>query len=118
MSILSSAVKSELNGSKNQLQDVSADIAKEFKNFLCDVEDWFKSSNSLTGDDFTKAKEQLNQRIKTARAVIDDASGNILQQARRTAALTNQYAHQQPWTVVGTSAAVSFLLGYLLASRD
>jgi len=118
MSILSSALKSEINSSKNEIQDASADISKEFKNFLYDVEDLFKSSNSLTGDELAKAKEQLNQRIKKARATLDDASGNILQHARRTAALTNQYVHQQPWTVVGTSAALSFILGYLLASRD
>jgi len=118
MSILSSAVKSEINNSKNEIQDASADISKEFKNFLYDIEDLFKSSSSLTGDDLNKAKEQLNQRIKKARATLDDASGNILQHARRTAALTNQYAHQEPWKIVGAGAAIGFLLGYALAPRD
>jgi ElaB/YqjD/DUF883 family membrane-anchored ribosome-binding protein len=118
MSIFSSAVKTELNSTKHDIQDASADISKEFKNFLSDVEDLFKSSTSLTGDDLNKAKEQLNQRIKKARATLDDASSDILQHARRTAALTNEYAHQQPWKVVGAGVAISFLLGYALASRD
>lgn len=118
MSFLSSAVKSDLNNSAHQIQDASSDIAKEFKKFVGDIEDLFKSSNALTGDELAKTKKQLDQRIKTARTSLNDASGNILQNARRTAALTNQYVHQQPWTVVGTGAALSFLLGYLLASRD
>ena len=118
MSILSSFVKTELNGSKNQIHDSSADITKEFKNFLCDVEDLFKSSSALTGDDLAKTKQELSQRIKTARATIGDASGNIVQQAIKKAALTNQYVHQQPWTIIGTGVALSFLVGYLLARRD
>jgi len=118
MSILSSFLKSEFKGSKNQIRNSSADITNEFKSFLCDVEDLFNSSSALTADEVSKAKEQLNQRIKTARATMRDASGNIVQQAFRTAASTNQYAHQQPWKVVGTGVAISFLIGYLLASRE
>lgn len=118
MSLLSSTIKSDLNSSKNQIQDASADITKEFKNFIFDIEDLLKSSNSLTGDDLIKVREQLNQRVKKARTIIEDASENIFQHARRSAALTNEYVHQQPWTVIGASTAVSFLLGYLLASRN
>lgn len=118
MAILSSAVKSELKSTKHDIQDASADISKEFKNFLSDVEGIFKSSTSLTGDDLNTVKEQLNQRIKKARATLDDASGNVLQHARRAATLSNEYAHQQPWKVVGAGVAISFLIGYALASRD
>ncbi len=118
MSFLTSAVKSDYNSSKHQIQDASSDIANEFKSFVCEIEDLIKSSSAFTGDELSKTKEQLNKHIKKARNSLDAASGNILQNARRTAALTNQYVHQQPWTVVGTSAALSFLVGYLLASRD
>ena len=118
MSILSSFLKSEFKGSKSKFQDSSADIAHEFSNFLCDVEELFKSSSALSADELAKAKEQLNHRIKSARATMGEASGNIFQQAYRTAAKTNQYAHQQPWKVLGAGVALSFFVGYILARRE
>ncbi|RZK20783.1 MAG: DUF883 domain-containing protein [Flavobacterium sp.] len=118
MSFLSSATKSELNSSKRQVQEASVDVLNEFKSFLNDVEDLVYSTSSLTGDDLVKAKRQLKQRISVAKDAIGDASGNILQQARKTAKVTNHYVHEQPWKVIGTGAAVSFLIGYLLSRRD
>jgi len=117
MSFLSSATKTELNNSKHQIQEASADVLKEFKSFLNDVEDLVQSTTTLTGEDLAKAKSQLKQRINTAKETIGEAGGNIFQQARRTANLTNHYVHEQPWTVIGTGAALSFLVGFLLASR-
>lgn len=118
MSFLSSATKSELNSSKQQVQQASADVAKEFKSFLNDIEDLFQSTTSATGEDLVNAKAQLKQRISSAKEVIGDASSNVFQQARKTAALTNNYVHEQPWTVIGTGVALSFLVGFLLARRD
>lgn len=118
MSFLSSATKSELNSSKHQVQQASTDVLKEFKSFLNDVEDLFQSTSSLTGEDLAKAKTQLKQRISTAKETIGDASGNVFKQARKTAALTNNYVHEQPWTIIGTSVALSFLVGFLLARRN
>lgn len=118
MSFLSSATKSELNSAKHQVQESSTDVLKEFKSFLNDVEDIFQSTASLTGEDLTKAKAQLKQRINSAKETVGEASGNVFAQARKTAAITNNYVHEQPWTVIGTGVALSFLVGFLLARRD
>ena len=118
MSFLSSATKAELHSSKNKAQESATDVLKEFKSFLSDVEDLFQSTTSLTGDDLVKAKNQLKQRISVAKENIGDASGNVFKQARKTAAITNNYVHEQPWTVLGAGIAVSFLVGFLLSRRD
>lgn len=118
MSFLSSATKSEFNSSKKQVQEASTDVLKEFKSFISDVEDLYQSTSSLTGEDLAKAKTQLKQRIRVAKDTIGDASGNVLKQARKTAAITNNYVHEQPWTVIGAGIAVSFLVGFLLSRRD
>lgn len=114
----SNSLKSEYVNGKNQLQHASADISKEFKSFLSDIENLFKETTSLTGDDLVKAKAKLNQRIEVAKESIGATSGSLAQQARKTAEVTNHYVHEQPWTVIGAGAAISFLLGFLLARRD
>ncbi len=95
----------------------SSSISNEFHSFLNDVEDLFKATTSLTGEDLAKAKAKLGARIESAKESIEDISGTIVQQARKTAAVSNHYVHEQPWTAIGAGAVVSFALGYLLARR-
>jgi ElaB/YqjD/DUF883 family membrane-anchored ribosome-binding protein len=106
---------SNLDGS---FRKVASGVSNEFHNFLCDIEDLFKSTTSLTGDDLARAKAKITARIDSAKESVEDAGASISQHARKTAAMTNTYVHEQPWTVIGAGAAVSFLLGFLLARRS
>ncbi len=110
-------IRSDINNGKAHLQNLGSDISKEFKTFVADIENLVKESASLTGEDLVRAKAKINQRIDAAKQCADQTGSTILQQARKTADLTNHYVHEQPWTVVGTGAVVSFMLGFLLARR-
>ncbi len=90
----------------------------EFYNFLADIEDLFIATSTLTGDELVKAKAELSKRINTAKASMTDASHSIAEQAQKTATITNTYAHDKPWQVIGAGSAIGFLLGYLLARRS
>lgn len=118
MSFLSAVKKSELKSAKKHIENSSADLADEFKSFLDDMEDLFHSTTSATGEDLVKAKAQFKQRVKAAKANLGGTGENILQQARKTAEVTNDYVYRQPWTVIGAGVALSFLLGFVLARRD
>lgn len=96
----------------------SSAISNEFHSFLNDIEDLFKATTSLTGDDLARAKAKLSERIDAAKETAEELSENIVQRARKTADITNHYVHEQPWTVIGAGAAAGFLLGYLLARRS
>lgn len=117
MSILSRTVKTEPS-SKDKIHEASIDIANEFKSFVSDIESLLKETASLTGDDLAQAKIKLNQRISAAKQCISNASDTMLDQARKTAARTNDYVHEKPWTIIGAGALVSFVLGMLLGHRD
>lgn len=101
----------------NEKPQKASAISNEFHSFLNDIEDLFKATTSLTGDDLARAKAKLSERIDAAKETAEELSENIVQRARKTADITNHYVHEQPWTVIGAGAAVSFLLGYLLARR-
>ena len=107
----------DLNSFNENTQKTASAISNEFHNFLQDVEDLFKSTTSMTSDDLAKVKAKLNTRIEAAKEVVGDVSDDLAYKARRTAAITNHYVHEQPWTVIGAGAAVSFLIGFLLARR-
>lgn len=113
----SNTLKSELANSKQQAQHASKDLSKEFKNFLTDIEDLFKETTSLSGEDLARAKAKFNDRLKSAKATVSETSETLTEQARKTAAATNKYVNERPWTAIGAGVAVSFLVGYLLASN-
>lgn len=118
MSILSHAVKTDPGNSKDKIHEASTDLANEFKSFVADIESLVKETASLTGDDLAQAKIKINQRIIAAKHSIRTTSDTMLDQARKTATRTNEYVHEKPWTIIGTGALVSFVLGMLLGHRS
>lgn len=118
MSILSHTRKTPPLGSSDKIQDVSADIAEEFKNFVNDVELLVKESAYLSGDDLARAKIKLNQRINAAKHYLNNARNKLVDQTQKAATATNTYVHEKPWTAIGTGAVVSFVLGLLLGQRN
>lgn len=104
--------------SKDTGADDSSGLAREFHNFVADMEDLIKATTNLTGDELQRAKAKLNQRIESAKNSMEGMGETIVNHARKTAESTNTYVHEQPWTAIGASAAVGLLLGYLLARRS
>lgn len=99
-------------------QKASAVVSHEFHSFIADIENLFKATTHLTGEDLAQAKERLRVRIEAAKVAAENAGESISRQARKTAQATNQYAHDKPWTVVGAGVALSFIAGYLISRRN
>lgn len=109
------SIKADAANAKTQ---ASSGVAREFNNFITDIEDLIKSTTNLTGEDLQKAKDKLNERIAAAKESAAEVGETVVARARQTAETTNTYVHEKPWSAVGASAAIGLLLGYLLARRD
>jgi ElaB/YqjD/DUF883 family membrane-anchored ribosome-binding protein len=96
---------------------VQSGVSREFHSFIADIEDLVKQTTSLTGDDLEHAKDQLVKRIATAKESIEDVGSDIVNQARKSVAATNEYVHDQPWNAIGAGAVAGMLIGFLLARR-
>ncbi|MNZ27713.1 hypothetical protein D3C78_449340 [compost metagenome] len=91
--------------------------SRDFYNFLADVEALIKETTTLTGAELEQTRAKLSERISAAKESIGELGDNIAQQGRKGAAATNDYVHEQPWKVIGASAAAAFLFGLILARR-
>jgi ElaB/YqjD/DUF883 family membrane-anchored ribosome-binding protein len=112
---------SNLDGQVNNLhanthQQPSA-ISLEFKNFLADIEHLMTEATAMTGDDLVQVKSKLNDRIAAIKHSFDDMGDSLSSKARRSAAVTNNYVHEQPWVAIGAGAAIGLLVGFLAARR-
>jgi ElaB/YqjD/DUF883 family membrane-anchored ribosome-binding protein len=94
-----------------------AAVAREYKSFVADIEDLVKATTLLTGEELARAKAKLMERVASARKSAEEVSESIVQQARKSAAVTDRYVHEEPWKAVGIGAAVGLVIGLVLARR-
>ena len=110
--------KSLEKSAKDTLDEGRSGVSGEFKSFVSDIEDLVKSSASLTGDELEKAKQKIGDRINQAKSSFEDVKESIVDRAKKTASVTDDYVHEQPWTAIGAGAAIGLFVGFLLARRD
>lgn len=92
-------------------------LKQEFQNFVADLESLISATTSLTGDELSKARDKLSERVSTAKDSLQAMSSDVVSRARDTAKATDEYVHEQPWKSMGVSAGIGFLLGMLVARR-
>ena len=59
-------------------------------------------------------KEKINDRLRRTKQSLDEIRAETQAKARRAVRITNNYAHDHPWRVVGTAAAMAFVVGLLM----
>ena len=114
----SSTHDGQANGLSASAHNKPSAISSEFKNFLADIEQLITEATSMTGDDLAQAKIKLNDRIDLIKHSFDEIGESIGSKARRSAVITNNYVHEQPWVAIGAGAAVGLLVGFLASRRS
>lgn len=112
-----SAQNTANQGASRAQSATHASGGSEFKNFVSDIEDLLKSSAALTGEELEKAKQKIGERITQAKDSLEDVKDTVVDRCKKTAAATDDYVHDQPWTAIGAGAAVGLFIGFLLARR-
>ena len=93
-------------------------VSSEFSNFLADIEQLLKETTSLTGDDLARARAELHTRIDAAKASAVVMGDSVVQKARQSATVTDEFVHEQPWKAVATGTAIGLLVGLLIGRRN
>jgi len=92
-------------------------MASDFKAVITDSEDLLKAAAAATGDSFAAAHAKFEEKLRSVRAGLADASRAAVGTARETAAAADGYVHGNPWTAIGIAAAAGILIGFLAARR-
>jgi ElaB/YqjD/DUF883 family membrane-anchored ribosome-binding protein len=92
-------------------------VAREFKNFVADVEDLIQSTTSLNGEDLARVKVRLQARVAAAKQSVQSIGAPLIDRARNTVRATDGYVREQPWQAIAIVAGASLLVGYLVGRR-
>jgi ElaB/YqjD/DUF883 family membrane-anchored ribosome-binding protein len=92
--------------------------SSEFHGFIADIEHLITSMTPLTGEDLSRAKAKLSERVAVAKESLSAMNGEIADRARKTAHHTDHYVREYPWQAVGVGAALGVLVGIAVARRN
>jgi hypothetical protein len=64
--------------------------------------------------DTEETRDNVADRLRRTKQSIDEIRAETQAKARRAVRITNNYAHDHPWRVVTTAAALAFVVGLLM----
>jgi ElaB/YqjD/DUF883 family membrane-anchored ribosome-binding protein len=101
----------------NEFERARGRMAGDFRTMITDSEDLLKAAATVSGEGFTAARTKFEEKVRSAKATLADASQPLFDRTRETAAVADDYVHGNPWTVVGVAIAAGVLIGFLAAKR-
>jgi ElaB/YqjD/DUF883 family membrane-anchored ribosome-binding protein len=106
-----------MNQTVDEFNQAKSMIAGDIKTVITDGEDLLKAAAEVSGAGFTVARTKFEEKLRSARASLADASQAAVGTARQTAAAADDYVHASPWTAIGIAAAAGIVIGFLAARR-
>ena len=92
-------------------------IVSDMKSSIADAEDMLQETADQVGDRFARLRSRIQDRLKDARARLEDAEEALVYKTRAAARATDDYVHASPWTAIGIAAGVGVLVGLALSRR-
>lgn len=85
-------------------------LVGDVKVLVADVEELVRATAAQSGERIAAARARVQAALATAK-------DTVVVRTKATAEATDEYVHQNPWTSVGVSAGLGFLIGFLIGRR-
>jgi len=92
-------------------------MAGNLRTMIADSEDLLRAATTASGDGFSAARTKFEEKLKSAKATLADATQPVLDRTRETAAAADEFVHGNAWSAVGVALAAGVLIGFLAAKR-
>ena len=94
-------------------------LVDDFNKIVADSEGLLRAMASVPGEKATAMRASVEANLDSAKARLREIQGMATERAGAAVRATDEYAHENPWPVIGAAAAVGFILGVIVASgRD
>ena len=101
----------------NNLLESKDQVVSDFKSLLSEGENLFKSATAGGDQALVAARDKFKEQLAVAKDKYSQLQDATLKQAKRAAAVTEEYVQGNPWTSVAVAGGVGLLLGMLIMSR-
>ena len=93
-----------MNRALHELDRARGQMTADFKTMINDSEDLLKAAAAVSGEGFGAARAKFEERLKSAKATLADAS-------------RPDYIRANPWSAVGLAVAAGLLIGFIVGKR-
>lgn len=102
--------REDFNRTKGKMVD-------DFKAIVNDADALLQATASAAGSEFNAQRANFAEKIRAAKNSLANAEQIVVEKAKQTAAATDGYVRENPWTAVGIAAAAGAVLGFLASRR-
>ena len=88
----------------HELDRAKGKMAADFRTMINDSEDLLKAAAGVSGEGFGVARTKFEERVKKAKAMLEEVS-------------PPEYIRANPWSAVGIAVAAGLVLGFIAAKR-
>jgi ElaB/YqjD/DUF883 family membrane-anchored ribosome-binding protein len=93
------------------------DLMDEFSNLVEAMEDVLTAAKEDSSEKFSEIKSEAEASLRKAKARLGAVERNAMARARKIAADSDEYVHENPWTAIGIGAGIGLLLGLLIGRK-
>jgi ElaB/YqjD/DUF883 family membrane-anchored ribosome-binding protein len=106
-----------MNRAVEEFDRAKGRMAVDFRTMITDSEDLLKAAATVSGESFAVARTKFEEKLKSARTALAEASQPAFDRTRETAAVADDYVRANPWSAVGIAVAAGVLIGLMAAKR-
>lgn len=106
-----------VNRAVNEFDRARGRMAVDFRTMITDTEDMLRAAATVSGEGFAAARTKFEEKLRSAKAALADASQPVFDKTRETAAAADGYVRDNPWSAAGVAIAAGVLIGFLAAKR-
>lgn len=99
-----------VEGRKNQL-------VKDLKDVVVSADELLNELTHSTAEEFSATRVRIEERLREARAGLEDARVAAFRRLGAAADATQEYALENPWKVFGLPVAAGLVVAFLLSRR-
>ncbi len=108
----------DLADSQAASTEARARLMTELNSAIAAAEGWLEHSDGSDGaSSESTTRDQLNARLETARADLQQLQQSLKARSRSVARSTDAYIHENPWKAVGIGAAIGLAVGLLITRK-
>jgi ElaB/YqjD/DUF883 family membrane-anchored ribosome-binding protein len=94
-------------------------LVEDFNKIVADSEGLLRAMASVPGEKAIAMRASVEANLDSAKARLRDLQGMAAERTGAAVRATDEYAHENPWPLIGAAAAVGFILGVIVSSgRD
>ena len=104
-------------GEGTNISEARNQLVEDFNRVVSDTEALLRAMASVPGEKASALRASVEDNLKAAKSRVRELQGVAYEKGTAAARATDEYVHENPWTLIGVAAAVGLIVGLVIASE-